>query len=48
MYRKSFVHWKVLGATVLTVVMLVSIHGLAESAQASPAWAGYYVASTLA
>jgi hypothetical protein len=36
------------GASVLTVVMLASLHGLATHSPTAPAWAGYYVASTLA
>ncbi len=36
------------GASVLTLAMLVGIDHLAQPAPGSAAWAGYYVASTLA
>jgi hypothetical protein len=35
-------------ASVMTLAMLIGIDALATPAQASPVWAGYYVASLLA
>lgn len=36
------------GASVMTLAMLVGIDGLAQPVPPSTAWAGHYVASTLA